>query len=66
MEKNKGGRPNTGRDTTVSLRLSDEAVNLLKKEKNKSKFVDELICGKIARLKCPHCDNMIDIQIVQE
>lgn len=54
-EKNKGGRPRTGRDIPVTIKLSDEALALLKTERNKSAFIDKLIRGEMAQVKCPCC-----------
>lgn len=37
------GRPATGRNRGLSVRISEEAYNLIKKEKNKSEYIDKLI-----------------------
>lgn len=37
------GRPATGRNRGLSVRVSEEAYNLIKKEKNKSEYIDKLI-----------------------
>lgn len=37
------GRPATGRNRGLSVRISEEAYNLIKKEKNKSEYIDRLI-----------------------
>jgi len=37
------GRPATGRNKSLSVRVSEEAYNLIKKEKNKSEYIDRLI-----------------------
>ena len=37
------GRPYTGRNNPVTVRLSDLAVDLLKCVKNKSEYIDSLI-----------------------
>ena len=37
------GRPATGRNRGLSVRVSEEAYNLIKKEKNKSEYIDRLI-----------------------
>ena len=37
------GRPATGRNKGLSVRISEEAYNLIKKEKNKSEYIDKLI-----------------------
>jgi len=46
MNKNKGGRPRTDRDTAVTVRLSREAVEALTGEHNKSELIDGLIRGR--------------------
>ena len=38
-----GGRPATGRDLPVTVRISREAFDKLKAVKNKSEFIDKLI-----------------------
>lgn len=37
------GRPATGRSKAVSVRLTEEAYEILKKKKNKSAYIDRLI-----------------------
>mgnify|MGYP003397613318 CR=1 FL=1 len=37
------GRPATGRNRGLSVRISEEAYNLVKREKNKSEYIDRLI-----------------------
>ena len=37
------GRPPTGRNRGLSVRISEEAYNLIKREKNKSEYIDKLI-----------------------
>lgn len=37
------GRPATGRTKAVSVRLTEEAYEILKKKKNKSAYIDRLI-----------------------
>ena len=37
------GRPATGRNKGLSVRISEEAYNLIKREKNKSEYIDRLI-----------------------
>ena len=37
------GRPATGRNKGLSVRISEEAYNLIKREKNKSEYIDKLI-----------------------
>lgn len=60
--KNKGGRPQTGRNTAVTIRLSDEAIALLNQEPNKSAFLDGLIRGTTIKVKCPHCGNVFTLK----
>lgn len=38
-----GGRPATDRNIPVSIRISPEANELLKQQKNKSEYIDRLI-----------------------
>ena len=37
------GRPATGRNKGLSVRISEEAYKIVKKEKNKSEYIDKLI-----------------------
>ena len=37
------GRPPTGRNKGLSVRISEEAYNFVKREKNKSEYIDRLI-----------------------
>ena len=37
------GRPATGRTKAVSVRLTEQAFQILKKKKNKSAYIDRLI-----------------------
>ena len=37
------GRPATGRNKGLSVRISEEAYNFVKREKNKSEYIDRLI-----------------------
>lgn len=51
VEKKKGrggarpgsGRPRTERNNLISIRISDEAKEILNKKKNKTAWIDELI-----------------------
>ena len=63
MNKNKGGRPRTDRDTAVTVRLSREAVEALTGEHNKSELIDGLIRGKVTRVRCPHCGKVFTIKM---
>lgn len=38
-----GGRPSTDRNIAISVRISQEANELLKQQKNKSEYIDRLI-----------------------
>lgn len=38
-----GGRPPTNRNVSVNFRISQEAADLLNKQKNKSEYIDNLI-----------------------
>lgn len=38
-----GGRPSTDRNVPVMVRISQEAADLLKRQKNKSEYIDRLI-----------------------
>lgn len=62
IDKNKGGRPRTGRNIPVTVKLSDEALTLLKGERNKSAFIDRLIRGEVAQVKCPCCGEVFLIR----
>lgn len=62
MQKGKGGRPRTGRNNPVTIKLSDEAVAVLKEHSNMTAFVDALIRGEAAQVKCPHCGKVITIK----
>lgn len=65
-EKNKGGRPRTGRENAVTIRLSDEALAKLKQQPNKTAFIDALIRGTVTQIECPHCGKVITIKTDQE
>ena len=43
MTKFATGRPATGRNKTISIRISDRAGEILKDEHNKSELIDRLI-----------------------
>ena len=60
-KKNKGGRPHTDRVNRTTIKLSNEAVELLASQRNKSAFIDALIKGEVAQVKCPHCGEIIII-----
>lgn len=62
MKNNKGGRPRTGRDNRQTIKLSNEAVALLNAQPNKSAFIDALIRGEAAQVKCPKCGKVITIK----
>ena len=38
-----GGRPATDRNVAVTIRISQEAADILSQQKNKSEFIDTLI-----------------------
>jgi hypothetical protein len=38
-----GGRPVTNRNVAVTIRISQEAADILSQQKNKSEFIDTLI-----------------------
>ena len=38
-----GGRPTTDRNIAVTIRISQEAADILSQQKNKSEFIDTLI-----------------------
>lgn len=61
-DKNKGGRPATDRKNAMTVRLSDEAKELLDGQRNKSAFIDGLVRGKITRIRCPHCGKVFIIK----
>ena len=43
MNKFATGRPATGRNKTITIRISDRAAEILKDEHNKSELIDKLI-----------------------
>lgn len=45
------GRPFTGRTKALSVRISEEAYNMVKKQKNKSEYIDKLIRDDYKRKK---------------
>lgn len=45
------GRPATGRNKSLSVRVSEEAYEIIKKEKNKSEYIDKLIRDDYKRKK---------------
>jgi uncharacterized Zn-finger protein len=59
---NKGGRPRTGRDTPVTIKLSEDALRVLQEHPNKSAFIDALIRGDMAQVQCPHCHKVFTIK----
>lgn len=61
-EKNKGGRPHTDRVNRTTIKLSNEAVELLASQRNRSAFIDALIKGEAVQMKCPHCGELITIK----
>lgn len=61
-KKNKGGRPRTDRTKAVTFHISEEAARILDGEHNRSKLIDSLIRGKVARLQCPECGAIIKIK----
>lgn len=60
--RNKGGRPHTNRVNRTTIKLSNEAVALLSQQPNKSKFIDALIKGEVAQVKCPNCGKVLTIK----
>ena len=62
VKQNKGGRPHTGRDNRQTIKLSNEAMVLLNALSNKSAFIDKLVRGEVAQVKCPHCGKLITIK----
>ena len=38
-----GGRPVTDRNVAITIRISQEAADILKEQRNKSEFIDTLI-----------------------
>lgn len=60
--KNNGGRPHTDRTNRKNIKLSDEAIALLASCKNKSAFIDALIRGEAAQIKCPDCGKIFTIK----
>ena len=61
-EKNKGGRPHTDRTNPLSVKITDEAKDILKQHSRKSAFIDALIRGEATQIKCPHCGKVITIK----
>ena len=61
-EKNKGGRPHTDRTNPLSAKITDEAKDILKQHPRKSAFIDALIRGEAAQVKCPHCGKAFTIK----
>jgi len=59
---NKGGRPRTGRENAVTIRLSDEALAVLNEQPNKTAFIDALIRGEVVQIQCPHCGKVFTIK----
>ena len=43
MSKFAAGRPATGRNKTITIRISERAAEILKDEPNKSELIDKLI-----------------------
>lgn len=60
---NKGGRPRTGRDKPITIKLSDEAKALLDQKPNKTAFINALVRGDVAQVKCPHCGKVIELEV---
>jgi hypothetical protein len=58
----KGGRPRTDRSNAVTVRISDESQHILEGEHNKSELIDQMIQGKVAHIRCPHCGEVITIK----
>lgn len=58
-----GGRPRTGRETAATFRLSDEAIALLGDVSNKSEYVDSIILGTHANIRCPHCGHIVHLNV---
>jgi hypothetical protein len=44
------------------IRLSDEAIQLLDEHGNRSEFIDRLLRGEIAQVKCPYCNKVFTIK----
>ena len=61
-KKNLGGRPRTGRNTSVTIKLSDEALAILNQQPNKTAFIDALVRGEVAQVQCPHCHKVFTIK----
>jgi hypothetical protein len=61
-KRNSGGRPHTNRVNRMNIVLSDEAVALLNAQPNKSAFIDALIRGDVAQIKCPNCGKIITVK----
>ena len=51
MTKFATGRPATGRNKTITVRISDHSAEILKDEHNKSELIDKLIIYYDAHLK---------------
>lgn len=62
MQKGKGGRPRTGREKVVSVRLSEEALAIYNQQANKTAFIDALIRGEVAQVECPNCHHVFTIK----
>ena len=62
IEKNKGGRPHTDRTNPLSVKITDEAKDILKQHPRKSAFIDALIRGEAAQIKCPDCGKVIKLK----
>lgn len=60
--RNKGGRPRTDRTNAVTVKLTDEAVAILNQHPRKSAFIDALIRGEVAQVKCPNYGAVITIK----
>ena len=55
MTKFATGRPATGRNKTITIRISDRAAEILKDEHNKSELIDKLIIYYDEHLKIYPC-----------
>jgi hypothetical protein len=62
MAKSNGGRPRTGRNNSVTFKLSDEAMDILNQQQNKTAFIDGLLRGEIVLIKCPNCGHQVTIK----
>ena len=62
-DKNKGGRPHTGRDKPITVKLSEESVQILSRQPNKSAFLDALIKDNSegVTFPCPHCGKPVKL-----